>query len=78
MRIFPFVSSRVDCNPDHDTIANFHKTFLDEIQELFVQILLVAQAAGVLKVGTLSLVGMAGSMAGNCILPVSWLLSGSL
>lgn len=44
-------------HPDHDTIANFRKTFLTEIQELFVQILLVAQAAGVLKLGNLSLDG---------------------
>jgi transposase len=44
-------------HPDHDTIAHFRKTFLVEIQELFVQILLVAQAAGVLKVGNLSLDG---------------------
>jgi transposase len=44
-------------HPDHDTIANFRKTFLAEIQELFVQILLVAQSAGVLKVGNLSLDG---------------------
>ena len=44
-------------HPDHDTIANFRKTFLAEIQELFLQILLVAQAAGVLKVGNLSLDG---------------------
>ena len=42
---------------DHDTIANFRKTFLEDIQELFVQILLVAQAAGVLKLGNLSLDG---------------------
>lgn len=44
-------------HPDHDTIANFRKTFLAEIQELFVQILLVAQAAGVLRLGNLSLDG---------------------
>jgi transposase len=44
-------------HPDHDTIANFRKTFLAETQELFVQILLVAQAAGVLKLGNLSLDG---------------------
>jgi transposase len=44
-------------HPDHDTIANFRKTFLADIQELFVQILLVAQAAGVLKLGNLSLDG---------------------
>jgi len=44
-------------HPDHDTIANFRKTFLPEIQELFVQILLLAQAAGVLKLGNISLDG---------------------
>ena len=44
-------------HPDHDTIDNFRKTFLAEIQELFVQILLVAQAAGVFKMGNLSLDG---------------------
>jgi transposase len=44
-------------HPDHDTIANFRKTFLAEIQELFVQILLLAQASGVLKLGNISLDG---------------------
>ena len=44
-------------HPDHDTIANFRKTFLAEIQELFVQVLLLAQTAGVLKVGNISLDG---------------------
>jgi len=44
-------------HPDHDTIANFRKTFLEEIKELFVQILLVAQAAGVFKLGNISLDG---------------------
>ncbi len=44
-------------HPDHDTIANFRKTFLAEIQDLFVQILLLASTAGVLKLGDLSLDG---------------------
>jgi transposase len=44
-------------HPDHDTIANFRKTFLAEIQDLFVQILLLANTAGVLKLGNLSLDG---------------------
>ncbi len=44
-------------HPDHDTIAHFRKTFLDEIQELFVKILLIAQEAGVLKLGNISLDG---------------------
>jgi transposase len=44
-------------HPDHDTIANFRKTFLVEIQELFVQILLLAQAADILKLGDISIDG---------------------
>jgi len=44
-------------HPDHDTIAHFRKTFLKEIQELFVKILLIAQEVGVLKLGNLSLDG---------------------
>jgi transposase len=44
-------------HPDHDTIANFRKTFLEQIKDLFVQILLLAQAAGLLKLGNISLDG---------------------
>jgi transposase len=44
-------------HPDHDTIANFRKTFLAELQGLFVQVLLIAKISGVLKVGNLSLDG---------------------
>jgi transposase len=42
---------------DHDTVAVFRKTFLPEIAELFVQIVLLAKAAGVLKIGNISLDG---------------------
>jgi transposase len=52
---FRFVASGL--HPDHDTIATFRKTFLAEIQELFVQILLLAQAVGVLKLGNISVDG---------------------
>lgn len=44
-------------HPDHDTIAHFRKQFLVEIQGLFVQILLLAQAAGILQMGNISLDG---------------------
>ena len=44
-------------HPDHDTIANFRKTFLAEIKGLFVQILLLAQAVEVFKLGNISLDG---------------------
>ena len=52
---FRFVAGGLQ--PDHDTNANFRKTFLPELQGLFVQILLLAQLSGVLKVGNLSLDG---------------------
>ena len=44
-------------HPDHDTIANFRKTFLPQIRGLFVQVLVIAQEAGVLTLGNISLDG---------------------
>lgn len=44
-------------HPDHDTIAQFRKTFLPEIKELFVQVLVMAQEAGVLNLENVSLDG---------------------
>ena len=49
---FRFVASGL--HPDHDSIANFRKTFLVELKELFVEILLFAELAGVMKLGNLS------------------------
>ena len=46
-----------DTHPDHDTIAHFRKRFLVPLERLFVQILGMAQAMGVLRVGTVSLDG---------------------
>lgn len=43
--------------PDHDTIANFRKTFLPELKNLFTQVLLLAQEMGLLKLGNVSLDG---------------------
>lgn len=44
-------------HPDHDTIANFRQRFLQELEEIFVQILLIAKDTGLLKVGKVSLDG---------------------
>jgi transposase len=44
-------------HPDHDTIATFRRRFLKEIEGLFVQVLLLAREAGVLKLGTVALDG---------------------
>ena len=43
--------------PDHDTLAHFRKAFLVDFKALFVQVLLVAQAAGALNLGNISLDG---------------------
>src|SRR5271156_5788616 len=44
-------------HPDHDTIANFRRRFLPEIEALFLQVLGVAREIGVLKLGTIALDG---------------------
>lgn len=44
-------------HPDHDTIAHFRKTFLPELHGFFIEILLMAKLAGILKVGNISLDG---------------------
>jgi transposase len=44
-------------HPDHDTLANFRKTFLPEIANLFAQVLVIAHELGMLKLGTISVDG---------------------
>jgi transposase/IS5 family transposase len=44
-------------HPDHRTIAEFRKRFLNELEALFVEILLIGQAMGLVKLGTVSLDG---------------------
>ncbi|MGH8167136.1 MAG: IS1182 family transposase [Woeseiaceae bacterium] len=44
-------------HPDHDTIATFRKRFLPQIEGLFVEVLKLARAMGVLKLGTVALDG---------------------
>jgi transposase len=41
-------------HPDHDTLANFRKTFLPEISEVFVQVLVAAHVCGVSLLGPAS------------------------
>src|SRR6266702_1691437 len=52
---FRFIAGNL--HPYHDTLATFRRTFLPELKDLFVQVLLLAQAAGVLKLGNMSLDG---------------------
>ena len=52
---FRFITG--DTHPDHDTIATFRKRFLPELEGLFVQLLVLARAMGLLKLGHVSLDG---------------------
>lgn len=55
--VIPFRFIAGDMHPDHDTIAAFRKQFLAELKELFIQILLIAQAMNRLQLGNVSLDG---------------------
>jgi transposase len=55
--VLPFRFVAGNLHPDHDTLAHFRKTFRHEIKDLFVQVLLLAQTAGYLKLGNISLDG---------------------
>jgi len=46
-----------DQHPDHDTIADFRKRHIDTLSGLFVQILRLCQAVGLVKLGHVSLDG---------------------
>jgi transposase len=44
-------------HPDHNTLCTFRKRFLSEIEALFVQVLLIAKAMKLVKLGTVALDG---------------------
>lgn len=44
-------------HPDHDTIASFRQRHLDLIGKLFVQVLLLCQKAGLVKLGNVAIDG---------------------
>ncbi len=46
-------------HPDHDTLATFRRRFLPELEQLFVQVLLLAREMKLLKLGTIALDGQA-------------------
>jgi len=52
---FRFVAANT--HPDHDTLANFRRRFLKQVQELFVQVLLLAREMKLLKLGHIALDG---------------------
>ena len=52
---FRYISG--DLHPDHDSIAAFRQRFLDQIEALFVEILIIAQSMGFVKVGNVNVDG---------------------
>jgi len=52
---FRFIAA--NSHPDHDTIANFRRRFLPQLNLLFTQILMIAHQMKVLKLGSVSLDG---------------------
>ena len=60
---FRFIAA--EQHPDHDTLANFRKTFLVELEDLFVQVLSLAQAMKLVRLGTIALDGTKSSSINN-------------
>ena len=46
-----------DAHPDHDTLNAFRERFLEQIEALMVQVLVLARTMGVLKLGNIALDG---------------------
>ncbi len=67
-----------DQHPDHDTINEFRKRFLNELQPLFTQILLVARELGFLKVGKVAIDGSKVKANANKHRAVSYKRSGEI
>jgi transposase len=53
--VFRFICANTP--PDRRTIADFRKRFLSELEAMFVEILLIGQAMGLVELGTVSLDG---------------------
>ncbi|MGH9449335.1 MAG: transposase [Terriglobia bacterium] len=53
----PFRYLAADQHPDHDTIAAFRQEHLESLSQLFVQVLRLCQAAGLVKLGHVALDG---------------------
>ncbi|WP_198324353.1 transposase, partial [Methylococcus sp. BF19-07] len=52
---FRFIAA--NSHPDHDTLATFRRRFLEDIERLFVEVLMLAREMGLLKLGTVALDG---------------------
>jgi len=55
--LIPAIFITQGLHPDHSAIAHFRKRFLTNLEDIFVQILLIASEMGILKLGSVSLDG---------------------
>lgn len=55
--LIPAIFITQGLHPDHSAISHFRKRFLKNLEDIFVQILLIASEMGVLKLGSVSLDG---------------------
>lgn len=55
--LIPAIFITQGLHPDHSALAHFRKRFLKNLEDIFVQILLIASEMGVLKLGSVSLDG---------------------
>lgn len=55
--LIPVIFITQGLHPDHSAIAHFRKRFLKNLEDIFVQILLIASEMGILKLGSVSLDG---------------------
>lgn len=55
--LIPAIFITQGLHPDHSAISHFRKRFLKNLEDIFVQILLIASEMGILKLGSVSLDG---------------------
>jgi transposase len=53
--VFRYIAANT--HPDHDTLANFRRRFGPQLEQLFVQVLMLAREMGMLKLGKISVDG---------------------
>jgi Transposase DDE domain len=72
MKSVPFIYIAGGRHPDHDSINSFRKRFRAQLEELFVQILLIAHHVGVLKLGDIFIDGSKVKANASKHKAVSW------
>jgi transposase len=74
----PFIYIGGGLHPDHDSINSFRKRFLAQLEELVVQILLIAHHLGVLKLGDIFIDGSKVEANASKHKAISWAYANKL